>query len=193
MNLTRCAFIGGIPTAGKTTLAAKLAGDLGIAHVQLDELRAGMANDPSIAKWEKFFWVLDEEGYFAEATAETHCRNIIDISTAFWPVYAGKIREFIESGTPAIFESVNLLPHLVKTIPGLSGVYLLGRSFEEVLERNRLGPRWGNTESLQRKEANAIWSWERPFYESEARKYGYKVFDDPVMAGEELVRIMGGG
>lgn len=190
MKSGRCAFIGGIPTAGKTTLAVKLAGDLGIDHIRLDDLRAGMANDPALVRWEKFFWERDEDKYFEDVTPEKHCQNIVVISTAFWPVYGGKIREVMKTGRPAIFESVNLLPNLMPEIPELKGIYMLGQSFEEVLERNRRAPRWGTTESLQRREAEAIWSWERPFYESEARKHGFKAFADSMSAEQELIRIL---
>lgn len=51
----RYAFIGGIPTAGKSFLADKIAKEYQILHVDMDKLREGMVQDPQLKKWVGFF------------------------------------------------------------------------------------------------------------------------------------------
>ena len=78
-------------------------------------------------------------------------------------------------GKSAIFEGVNILPHLAHCDLNFKGIILLGESFEVILERNKKDPRWGQTEELQKKEAE---------------KYGFKTFSDPMLAEKELLEIL---
>ncbi len=183
-------FISGIPAAGKSYLAKKVAADLGLDYYAVDEWREELIDDPELGKWVKLFWEVDEEKYWQTTSPEQHWQNLVDQSEALWPQIKVKIKEIQDTGRGAIFEGVNIVPHLAKDLD-FSGIVLLGESYEQILDRNKKDPRWGNTEELQVEEAKAFWEWERPKYESESNQYGFKTFSGPMEAEEELRKILG--
>lgn len=182
----RFAFITGIPAAGKTTLARKVAGLTGAVHVGLDDLRAGMMDNPELRPWARFYLDQDEAEYWSLMTNRKHWANIVRQSRAFWPVFLARIKEVMKEGKPAIFESVCLMPELVKKDLAIPGICLLAPSFDAVLARINSAPRWGSTKELQELEARAIWEWERPAYEQDANEHGIPVFTDPNQAKDYL-------
>jgi len=183
------AFIGGIPAAGKSYLAEKLSGELKISHHNIDEWREELASNPEIEPWVNFYWNKDEKGYYAKTSCEEQWKNLTKQSEVFWPVLKKKMLEIVTSKQPAIFECVNILPHLAKELP-FSGVYLLGNTFEEILERNKREPRWGNTEELQRMEAESFFYCERKWYKKEAEHFGFKTFTNSEDAEKELRSLL---
>jgi len=68
-------------------------------------------------------------------------------------------------------------------------ICLLGKSFEEVFERNKKDPRWGNTEELQKLEAEMFFNVERPNYKQEAEEYGWLIFESADEAFEQISDI----
>lgn len=182
-------FISGIPTAGKSHLADKIAEITGAVHVELDDLREEMRNDPKLKEQIDFFWNKNEDEYWKKHSHEEHWENLRKQSEAIWTFLKNKINNALESGQVSIFEGVNLLPHLVKEI-GIDGVYLLGESEETVLERNRKDPRWGKTEELIRKQSEHFFQCERPIYKKEAEKYDFKTFTDSNEAEKEILNLM---
>lgn len=183
-------FISGIPASGKSFLANKIAEITGAEHVNTDDWREEMKNNPELKKWVDFFWDKDEDEYWSTTSCDQQWDNLKNQSEAFWPFFLKKIKEIQETKRNAIFEGVNILPHLAHKNLDFSGVVLLGESFEIILERNKKDPRWGKTEELQTKEAEAFWTCERPKYKSEGEKYGYKVFSDASLAETELLKIL---
>ncbi len=183
-------FIGGIPTSGKSYLAEKISKMTGAKHIDIDKWREEIKADPKLEKWVNFFWDKDEEEYWSTTDNNQHWENLKNQSEAFWPTILKKIKGIQNCEKSAIFEAVNILPHLAYKDLDFKGVFLIGESFETVLERNKLEPRWGQTEKLQTKEAQAFWNWERPKYKEEAERYGFKTFSDPLLAEEELLRIL---
>tara|TARA_Y100000310_G_scaffold323497_1_gene383889 strand:+ start:607 stop:1164 length:558 start_codon:yes stop_codon:yes gene_type:complete len=175
-------FIGGIPVAGKSSLAKKLERELGILHVDTDLWRKELCKDENLKQWVMFFWNLNEAEYWEKTTCKEQWDNIVEQSEAFWPVFKQKIGDTRE---PTIFEGVNLLPNLMKET-NLQGIYLISDSVEEIFERNKKDPRWGSTEELQRKEADSFVNCEAIMYRKEAEKYGYKVFTDVEKAEKML-------
>lgn len=91
-----------------------------------------------------------------------------------------------------IFEGVNILPHLAYKDLQIPGIAILGKSSEEILERNKQEPRWGETEELQKLEADAFFNGERPYYKKEAEKYGYPAFETPDEAWDTAINILNG-
>lgn len=176
-------FIAGIPTAGKSYLAHQLGLKMGAVVVNLDDLREGLAKDERYKKWVNFYLDQDEKFYFSNVSADEQIANLIAQSEAIWPAFLEKIAEYESERRPVIFECVNLLPHLVKKHFDFPLIVLIGKTYEEILERNRQNPRWGNTIELQTLEAKSFFAIERPFYESEAKKCGYPIFET---AGEAL-------
>lgn len=96
----------------------------------------------------------------------------------------------MKSGEPAVFEGVNIMPHLARQDMGFKGIFLLGELFETILKCNKRDPRWGEIEELQIKEAEAFYNCEGPKYKKEAKKYGFKTFTDPILAEKELLEIL---
>jgi len=184
------AFITGIPAAGKSHLAAKMARATGALHVEIDALKEEMTKNLETDPWVNFFLNKDEEEYWRTTSPKEDWENLEKQSEAFWPHILKKINEVVRSEETAIFEGVNILPHLASRDLKFSGVVLLGASFEEVFERNKKEPRWGKTEVLQRREAEAFFYDEGPRYRREAKQYGFKTFSDPMSAEKELLRLM---
>jgi len=184
-------FITGIPASGKSYLAAKIAKAIDVQHIKIDDLREEMVNDPELKKWVDFYWNKDEKKYWDSTSYDQQWEDLNNQSEAFWPTVLKRIKDVQKSGKGAIFEGVNILPHLASRDLNFPGIVLLGESFEKILERNKRDPRWGKTEDLQLKEAEAFWNCERPRYRQEAEKYGFKAFVNSVAAEKELITIMG--
>ncbi len=182
-------FITGIPAAGKSYLAKKIAKATDAAHFDIDEWREDMRKDPELDKWVQFFWNKDEEKYWDQTSCLEHWQNLKNQSEAIWPAIVARINDVKKSAQSAIFEGVNILPHLAAKDLDFSGVCLIGESEEVIFERNKKAPRWGNTEALQRKEAKIFFNCEGPIYKKEAEKYGIKVFSLVGEAEEELMRL----
>jgi 2-phosphoglycerate kinase len=182
-------FISGIPTAGKSHLADKIAKITGAVHFNIDDFREEMRSDPKFKQWIDFFADQDEKKYWEEHSHEERWENMKRQSEGIWPFIKNKINDALESGQVSIFEGVNLLPHLISEID-IDGIYLLGESEETVLERNRKDPRWGETEELLKKQSESFFQCERPMYKKEAEKHGFKTFTDSDMAEKELLNLM---
>lgn len=183
------AFITGIPTSGKSWLGKKLATELGIRYVSVDAIRDEVMNDPAFEEWVNFYWKQDEKAYYETTTPDQQWQDLVKQSEALWALIRGKIEEVVASGASAIFEGVNILPHLAARDLEFPGIVLLGASFEETFERNKKTPRWGATEDLQRLEADEFFNVQRPRYEQAAEQYGYKSFTD-INEAEQALREM---
>lgn len=180
-------FITGTPASGKSTLAKRISTKLGWKHIDIDKWRGEMCNDPLIKPWVEFFMNKDELKYWQETSPEEDFQNLVKQSEAFWPFILKEINKIIKSGEPAIFEAVNILPHLAKSDLSFDGIVLINNSPEVIFERIKKDPRWGETEELQKIESIRFVE-EAMFYKIEAEKYGYKVFDDPLIAEQEFLK-----
>ncbi|TSC71514.1 MAG: Uncharacterized protein G01um101448_1152 [Parcubacteria group bacterium Gr01-1014_48] len=189
MNLKHT-FISGIPTSGKSFLAAKIAREHHVFHVDMDELRVKMAKDSELKKWVEFFADQDEEQYWKSTNCEQDWQNLVRQSEAFWPTFLKKISDVIAEGKPAVFESVNILPHLAKRDLSFPGIYLLGESFGVTFQRNKEDSRWGKTKALQQKEAEMFFYCEGEMYHKEAERCGYKTFRDITLAEREVLSLL---
>ncbi len=183
-------FISGIPTSGKSYLAEKVAQKTNSIHVNIDDLRSEMKKNPNLKHWVNFFWNKDEEKYWETITPEEHWNNLVKQSEAFWPIILEKIHEIKNLKRSAIFEGVNILPHLAHQDLDFPGIVLLGDSKQTVLGRCRENPRWGKTDELQKKEAKWFFVHEGTMYKKEADKYSYKAFSDFKKAEDELLRLL---
>jgi dephospho-CoA kinase len=181
-------FITGTPASGKSTLAQKIAEAKGWQHIDVDNWRGEMWNDPTIRPWVDLFKDKDEAEYWATTSPEEDFQNLVNQSEAFWPVILRKINEIVDQGKPAIFEAVNILPHLAKKDLPFEGIVLINTSSETIFERLKEDPRWGETEELQKIESQRFVE-EAEFYKIEAEKYGYKVFDDSKAAEGYLLNL----
>lgn len=201
-------FITGIPTAGKSYLARKLMRATGGYCLETDNLYEELGRDPRFKEWASFFEDNDEHAYYTENDPKKQWAILAEMHEKLWPGVLEKIRAYEAGKIPLksriagflrnpsakkrllIFEGINILPRLAKKDLGFPGVVLAGKSFEEVLERNRARPRWGKTEEMIRMGAEAFWSVERPHYIAEAESCGYKIFEDADEAYEEILGML---
>lgn len=183
-------FIGGIPASGKSYLAKKIAEEFSIQHVCVDDWREDMQNDLELKKWVDFYWDKDEKEYWRNTNCDKQWENLKNQSEALWPTILNKIKEVQNSGKSAIFEAVNILPHLAHRDLEFKGLFLLGESVETIFERNKKDPRWGKTEELQKIEAERFFNCEGKMYKQEAEKYGFKIFNSAKEAEEEIKNLL---
>jgi 2-phosphoglycerate kinase len=183
-------FITGIPTAGKSYLAKKLAEEVGGVCVSVDDVREELAKDQRYKKWVNYYLDQDEYTYYTTTTYAEQWKNLVAQSEGFWPGILTALAQYADEDRPVIFEGVNILPHLAHKDLQIPGIVIIGRSLEETLERNMREPRWGATEELQKLEADAFFNGERPHYKDDAEKYGYPVFETPNEAWATAVQIL---
>jgi len=183
-------FITGIPTAGKSFLGKKLAEKIGGICVSIDDIRENLSKDERYKKWVNFYLDQDEYIYYATTNPDKQWNNLVKQSEGFWPGILKKIREYDNEVKPLIIEGTNILPHLAHNDLDMPGITIIGKSFEEVLERNIKDPRWGKTEELQKLEASSFFNIERPHFKSESEKYGYKVFETPDDAWNVAIKLL---
>jgi len=181
-------FITGIPTAGKSYLADKLADKFGGLAIHLDDFRESLAADPKYRDAVNFYLDQDERTYLTTISLDEQWNNLVRQSEALWPAMLTKIKSYDNEERPVVFDSVNIFPYLAKRDLNFSGVILIGSSYEETLERNKKDPRWGKTEELQILEAKYFFNIERPHYQAEGEKYGYSIFTSADEAYEWLVK-----
>lgn len=183
-------FITGIPTSGKSYLARQLAEKVGGIAVLFDDFRENLAENDQYKKWTNFYLDVDEKEYLTKTSPETQWENLVAQSEGLWSAFLEKIDEYADEEKPVIFECVNMLPHIAKKDLDFPGIVLIGKSYEEILQRNIQDPRWGETLELQELEAKTFFEIERPQYKAEAEKYGYAVFEDYDLAfqkAEDLI------
>ena len=115
------AFISGIPASGKSYLAKKVAKATGALYFKVDDWREEFRKNEH-ADWVDFFWNKNEKEYWETITPQKHWNNLKNQSEAVWPIILEKIRTIQKTKKSAIFESVNILPHLARRdfdFPGL--------------------------------------------------------------------------
>lgn len=181
-------FITGIPTAGKSYLAEKLANEVGGIWISTDDLREELAKEARYKKWINFYLNQDEYEYYTTTDYDQQWKNLVRQSEEIWSGIFEKITALYKGDKPIIFEGVNILPHLAKKFLDFPGITLIGKSFEEVFERNKKDPRLGRTEKLQKLESDAFFYGERVHYKQEAEKYGYPVFETADEAYKEALK-----
>lgn len=183
-------FVGGTPAAGKSFTVKEFIKNSGlnIECVSLDDLREEFTKDPQ-RQWVDFFWNKNEEDYWQNTSYRKHSDNLSKQSEAFWPTVKEKIARVQNERKHAIFEGVNLLPHLVKEYTNIPTLFLIQRDSKIVLERIKKEPRWGEELHLQELEAKYFVEYDAKFIKEEAEKYGLTVFNDPQKLTEELKRL----
>lgn len=189
MNKKRL-FITGIPAAGKSYLGKKLIKEVGGICVSVDDIREDLAKDERYKKWVNYYLDQDEYKYYTTTNYDKQWKNLVAQSENLWSGILAGLAKYADEARPVIFEGVNILPHLAHRDLRIPGVAVIGRSFEETLERNVKEPRWGKTEKLQKLEADAFFNGERPHYKEEAEKYGYPVFETPDDARATAIQIL---
>ncbi len=182
-------FITGTPNAGKSTLAKRIADKCDMLHIDVDSWREKMWQDESIRPWVDFFKDKDEMEYWSITTPEEDFQNLVNQSEAFWPFILKNINAIVERDAPAVFEAVNILPHLAKRDLPFDGVVLVNTSVDTNLERLKIRPRWGASGELQKIEA-VRFAQQADLYVKEAEKYGFRVFENDKEAEAYMINVL---
>jgi 2-phosphoglycerate kinase len=106
-------IITGIPTAGKSALAIRLAERLGGAVISTDVIRAHIRHDRRYQEWHEFYLRQDEHSYYASTDYDQQWQNLVQQSEGLWPGLLEFINRYKHDPRPIVIEGVNLLPHLV--------------------------------------------------------------------------------
>lgn len=184
-------FISGIPCSGKTTLARRIHQLTGVHMIEGDGIRGdiGNQNSDTLARdWANFFKNQNEEQYWKKTKCDEHINNLKKQCKTIWPYFVERIKQVNE---PFIIEGVNILPHLAYQDFDFPGIVLLRKSREDIYQTIKGSPYWSTeNNTLQKKEAEILFFWEAPFYEEEAKEYGYNVFTDLNKAEKEILNLM---
>jgi hypothetical protein len=184
--MSNYAFIAGLPATGKTALAAKIAKDLEMEHIEIDKWIEELRSDPKLAPWVDFFNQKDEADYWQKTDPTTHWQNLKNQAEALWPAILERISQVKQKPEKVLFESSIILPHIAHRDLNFPGVFLLGESEEKILETIKQDPRWGKTSELQAQEAKNWFRFERLIIKTEAEIYNYKTFNELAGAEKEL-------
>jgi hypothetical protein len=190
MHKAKRLFITGIPTSGKSCLAKQIVLKSGGIAIFLDDLRKNISVNDQYGKWTNFYFDKDERNYLTKTTPEKHWQDLVAQSEGLWPTFLEEIERYKNEERLVVFECVNILPHIARKHLDFPGIVLIGKSYEETLERNKRNPRWGNSVELQELEAKTFFEVERPRYKAEAEKYGYEVFEsaDEALNGSAVLQ-----
>lgn len=183
-------FIGGIPTAGKSFLAKKIADETGAVHVEIDLLREEMVKDPKLKPWVNWYTDQDEKEYFLKIDNDTGWTHLKNQSEAYWGTIEAKVKEIKKTGKNAIFEGYNLLPHLVSKYFDFPGIYLRAPKAKEILKRIEMKKRWGEGDKLHKMEVKFFRECFDKNFKNDAKKYGYKCFFSPIEAEKEIIKLL---
>lgn len=183
-------FITGIPTAGKSYLAKRLAKEVDGICVSVDDMRKELSQDERYKHWVNYYLDQDEKTYYTNTNYDEQRQNLVAQSEGFWPGVLVRFAHYSDLEKPVIFEGVNILPHLAYRDLKIPGIVLIGRSLEEILERNKQVPRWGATEELQKLQADSFFNGERPRYKDQSEQYGYPVFETADDAWTTALQIL---
>ena len=183
-------YITGIPTAGKSYLAKKLAEEAGAVVVFFDKVLDKYLSDPRYEPWINFYWNQDERTCLTQTSPDDQRKFLMQQAECFWPLFSEHIRSHELETKPVVFDSVSLFPSLVRREFDFPGVVLIGTSVEETLERNQKDPRWSKLADLQKLEAEAFFNVERPLYIAEAQKYDLPTFKKADDAVEYCLNIL---
>lgn len=183
-------FIGGIPTAGKSFLAKKIADETGAIHVEIDLLREKMAKDPKLKPWVNWYTDQDEEEYFKKIDNDLGWTHLKNQSEAYWATIEKKVSEIKKTGKKAVFEGYNLLPHLVSKNFDFTGIYLKAPKPEEILKRIEMKKRWGSGNKLHKMEVKFFIECFDHNFMKDAKRYGYKCFSNSIKAEKEIMNLL---
>ena len=81
------------------------------------------------------FWNKNEKEYWETITPQKHWNNLKNQSEAFLVCCAEKNSRDTKNKKSAIFEGVNILPHLAHRDLNFPGIVLLGQSIDVIFER----------------------------------------------------------
>lgn len=130
-------LIGGAPFSGKTTVACRLAANLGYTSLSTDDIGLGLRAVVTRKHFPDLFSMADCDyrEYYLEHSIEELIRHAEKAHRALWPAIEAVIRAHASWGEPIVIEGWSLFPECVSQLelPNLQAVWILAD--EELLER----------------------------------------------------------
>lgn len=179
-------FIGGTPAAGKSYLSnefIKQNPGLNIYLLNIDELDF---KTKKAVYWRNYYLSQNEYDYLSTVSYEKYIKDQIDRAESYLPEVIEIFNSLKNTHENILIEGIYLHPHLVKKAFNFPGFYLIQENRNILLKRLIETPRWSTTQQLQEMEAEKIIAYDIPYINKEAKKYGYKVFNNSQEAIEEL-------
>ena len=173
-------FIGGVTTSGKSHLTKDFIekSKLNILHIGIDNIRDSFKNDVNLVKWINFFRNQDEDIYWQKTSCKQHVENVVRQSGELWPHIFEQIINLQNKHEHIIFEGMQFMPKLTRKFLKMDGFYLISPDIETIYIRLVAHKRWGTTNDQKRNEAKCFFEGTSQYIQNEARKFGYKVFDN---------------
>ena len=188
-------LIGGAPTVGKSTLAQKIAGRLGIPWLSTDQIREIMraATTPADAP-DLFTPDLSAEEFLTKYSAEEIVALEMKQGEATWPGVAALIKHAYpwKKRRGFVLEGVAILPHLVardfKDDPLVSAVFLVDEDADRMREVVFTRGLWHDARTYSDDVKEKEVEWAQLFshtLKAEVAQYGYPAVE--VEKGEQDV------
>lgn len=108
-------LIGGAPTVGKSTLAKKIAQELGLPWISTDQIRGVLKSVADRQKYPELFHStgLTAEEFLTQYSASEVAKMEYDQATEVWPGVRALIDNDSDWQDGCVVEGVNIVPHLV--------------------------------------------------------------------------------
>lgn len=185
----------GTSTAGKSTLAKKLAQETGARRVSADGMRVRLYRDNDYGPAARFYADQPcQKKYFESTNPEVRWEHLRRQSRKLWmAMYMQFVCGYRISPGPVVFEGVNLLPNIVsEDLRGIPIVAVVCDDEETILARLAEKPRWGTTPNLQALEARQIAREQAPRYRELTLAAGGHVFSSVEEAMPHCLKILSG-
>lgn len=167
-------LIGGVSTAGKTTLSQRLADKHGLARLGLDDEWVKWCDDPDpvIRRARMYLVSLGDPDEHWRKTCQERWDIHVGLCTTFWPRFKELLLAAKSSGTRRVAEGVWVLPRHAAEIE-IPSLFLLSPSAEQTYAELKKKPRWRSEEKFLEKEAADIHSCMTPHFRDEAEFHGF--------------------
>lgn len=193
MSVKQVILVGGMPTAGKSTLAENLSSHLNLPWFSTDQIGIIMQSvatretHPELLRWDDY----SNDPSIGDLTAEEIADNEFAKAGAVWPGLRKLIQHDYTWNDGAVFEGVDILPHLVAqdfrdsdvVRPVFVGDHDPGRVRATVLDRDAYSL-WDEAKEVE---------WVLKFSEklrSEVDRYGFP-WVDLEKNDRDLVKVLG--
>jgi 2-phosphoglycerate kinase len=135
-HIPKVVLIGGAPFTGKTTVACKLAANLGYSNLSTDDIGLGVGAVATRKYHPDLFSMAgyDYREYYVEHSLEELICHTVKAHRTLWPAIEAVIRAHASWGRPIVIEGWSLYPERVRELelPNLQAIWLIAD--EELLE-----------------------------------------------------------
>lgn len=179
-------LIGGMPTAGKSTIARELSKLLNMPWISTDQIREIMKSvaNPKVNRFLTSSTGMSAEEYFKLYTPEQIAQNKYDQSVATWPGIEAMIHNDRTWREGVIIEGLNILPKFTfeeqKKSKNIRSVFVsdqdMGRMHEVVYKQGLFAKADSYSDEYKSKEIEWLYLFDK-IIRTEAKQFGLPVVD----------------